>query len=47
MQPVSMLDGAAVELFEDMRTHAKSLRGDRRCRALFTTYCVGTMIVCW
>ena len=35
------LNGAAVELFEDLRAHAESFqRGKRRCRALFTTVCV-------
>jgi hypothetical protein len=34
------LDGAAVEAFEDLRTHAKSFQspeGNRLCRAHFTT----------
>ena len=42
MQLVRMLDGAAVEHFEDLRTHAKSflLRVNRFCCALFTTVLV-------
>ena len=37
------LDGAAVELFEDLGTHAKSFQspeGKMCCRALFTTVLV-------
>uniref|UniRef100_A0A8C7HWG7 RanBD1 domain-containing protein n=1 Tax=Oncorhynchus kisutch TaxID=8019 RepID=A0A8C7HWG7_ONCKI len=42
-QKIDALDGAAVELFEDLGTNAKSFQsseGNRPCRALFTTVLV-------